>query len=390
MYTIKGAKQAIKNGVSAYLMKDNSNNYIMNEVNCLPFYLEGAPGIGKTEIVKQIADEMGLGYVSFSLVHHTRNSLLGLPVIKDLEDGSKYTSYTMSEIIAKVLESVSEGHDEGILLLDEFPCMSESVMPAMLAFLQTKNIGTHSLPRGWVLVLCGNPIQYNKATRSFDAAVTDRIRKIEVEYSIDDFMSYAKEKNFSEHITSYLTLKPDHMYRFSKEKGKEELVTCRGWENLSHALNLYEKLNQPIDSVFVREFLKSEEVAGGFADFYRQNTCGLTEEDRKSILAGKYDKELINRINKFNFDKRWTVLEYLMNEIKVRADKTTKKNVTTLVKELTNVFRFIACIDRDETLSERLYVEVNNNPKLLLAVSEVKCEPYVQLCQKNFGIKNIS
>ena len=55
----------------------------MDEVNCLPFYLEGAPGIGKTQIVGQLAKEMGIGYVSFSLVHHTRNSLLGLPVISE-------------------------------------------------------------------------------------------------------------------------------------------------------------------------------------------------------------------------------------------------------------------------------------------------------------------
>ena len=84
MYTIAKAKDAIKKGIRGYLLKDENGQYIMREENRLPFYLEGAPGIGKTEIVRQIAEELGLGYVSFSLVHHTRNSLLGLPVIKEL------------------------------------------------------------------------------------------------------------------------------------------------------------------------------------------------------------------------------------------------------------------------------------------------------------------
>jgi MoxR-like ATPase len=142
MYTIEKAKIAIKNGIKGYLLKDEKGMYVMKEVNRIPFYLEGEPGIGKTEIVRQIADELGIGYVSFSLTHHTRNSLLGLPVIKNLDDENKYTSYTISEIIAKVWQA-REQHREGILLLDEFTCMSESIVPAMLAFLQTKNIGNH-------------------------------------------------------------------------------------------------------------------------------------------------------------------------------------------------------------------------------------------------------
>ena len=193
MYTIEKAKEAIKDGVRGYLLKDEKGHYVMNEVNRLPFYLEGSPGIGKTEIVHQIAKELNLGYVSFSLVHHTRNSLLGLPVIKELENGDKYTCYTMSEIIAKVLEQVETGYQEGILLLDEFPCMSETILPAMLSFLQTKNIGTHKLPEGWVIVLCGNPPAYNKTARTFDAAIMDRIRKLEIAFEPEVFLKYGEE-----------------------------------------------------------------------------------------------------------------------------------------------------------------------------------------------------
>ena len=144
----------------------------MNEVNRLPFYLEGNPGIGKTQMVGQVAQELGIGFVSFSITHHSRNTVLGLPVINEVS-GTKYTEYTMSEIIAKVLACYESGKKEGILLLDEFNCMSDTIMPVMLSFLQTKNIGMHTLPEGWVIVLCGNPSSYNKSARKFDFAILE-------------------------------------------------------------------------------------------------------------------------------------------------------------------------------------------------------------------------
>jgi len=148
MNTIAEAKNAIKAAVKGYLHKDAEGNYVMQERNRLPIYQEGPPGVGKTEIVSQIAKELDLGLVAFSLVHHTRNSLLGLPVIETLPQGEKYTSYTMSEVIAKVREQVESGKKEGILLLDEFPCMADTIVPVMLSFLQTKNIENTVCRRG--------------------------------------------------------------------------------------------------------------------------------------------------------------------------------------------------------------------------------------------------
>ena len=58
MYTVEEAKNAVKEGIKGYLHKDENGMYVMKERNRLPFYLEGAPGIGKTEIVEQIAREL--------------------------------------------------------------------------------------------------------------------------------------------------------------------------------------------------------------------------------------------------------------------------------------------------------------------------------------------
>ena len=135
-YSISEAKKALKTGIRGYLAKNSDGEYLMNEVNRIPFYLEGNPGIGKTQMVGQVATELEIGFVSFSITHHSRNTVLGLPVINEV-GGTKFTEYTMSEIIAKVLECYEKGEKEGILLLDEFNCMSDTIMPVMLSFLQT-------------------------------------------------------------------------------------------------------------------------------------------------------------------------------------------------------------------------------------------------------------
>ena len=284
-YTISSAYETVRTGIRGYLFKDEKGNYVMQEKDRLPFYLEGMPGVGKTQIVKEIADDLGIGFVSFSLTHHTRNTVLGLPVIDTMENGDKYTRYTMSEIIESVCEKVEKGQKEGILLLDEFPCMAESIIPVMLAFLQTKNIGRHTLPEGWVIVLCGNPPRYNKSARKFDAAVLDRIRAIEIDYNVNSFLDYARERNLHKSVIDYLQMYPDNLYKCEKTEDGLELVTCRGWENLSVILGVYEQMGEYPDAALVGQYIKSETVAANFLGYYSQYFSGYSKEFfRKCML----------------------------------------------------------------------------------------------------------
>ena len=163
---IASAKQQIKNTVQIYLQKDALGRYRLPLVHQRPIFLLGAPGLGKTAIMQQVADEMGLGLVSYSMTHHTRQSALGLPVIVEKEYGGKHyqvSEYTMSEIIASVYDCMrTTGKTQGILFLDEINCVSETLSPAMLLFLQYKVFGGHQIPEGWVVVTAGNPPRFNK------------------------------------------------------------------------------------------------------------------------------------------------------------------------------------------------------------------------------------
>ncbi|MGI6217944.1 MAG: AAA family ATPase, partial [Coriobacteriales bacterium] len=169
---IQAASEQIKGAVEAYLLVDENGVFQIPVEMQRPILLMGPPGIGKTAIVSQIAHEMGINFVSYSITHHTRQSALGLPFIVQREYGGKRYSvseYTMSEIIGAVHEAIEEtGVSEGILFLDEVNCVSETLAPAMLQFLQYKKFGQHVLPKGWVIVTAGNPPEYNRSAREFD------------------------------------------------------------------------------------------------------------------------------------------------------------------------------------------------------------------------------
>lgn len=411
MATIQEAKNSIKKGIQSYLLKKEDGSYLLDRLSKLPFYLEGPPGVGKTQIVSQLAEEMGIGYVSFSLTHHTRNTLLGLPVISDLPDGEKFTRYTMSEILAAVYEQVQAGKEEGILLLDEFPCMAESIFPIMLAFLQTGNIGQFTLPEGWVLVLCGNPSKYNRASRNFDSALLDRIRKIEIEFSAKAFLDYAKEQNFHEAIQNFLQIDQQLIYRCELQDGKENLVTCRGWENLSETLKAYERANLVVDQQTISQFIKAPEICDKFWTYYKRYALCLSPERVQQILEGKKVPKVEQQLQKMGIEGVQEIGEFFIETIQdiyakeselveqySAGDEDEKKmevmrkmlaaKVKICSRQLENLFQWFGHLDvsRGVILQSQLFSAINENPFLVYAMSTTPAPSYKTMAQDIYQV----
>ncbi len=383
-YTISEAKEEIKNGIRSYLLKNDEGDYLIDEFYRMPYYLEGKPGIGKTQIVSQVAKELDIGFVSFSITHHTRNSLLGLPVIRDFDDG-KYTEYTMSEIIASVVEKCKQGQEEGILLLDEFNCAAETIMPTMLAFLQTRNIGHYRLPSGWSIVLCGNPKEYNSSARTFDPAILDRVRLLCVETDFEDYYSYGVKKDFHPIILSYLNINRENMYYCQKARDRHKVVTCRGWENLSYALKAYEKLGQQIDEKLVSQFLKMDEIAHSFAQFYMVNKGAFSEAIIRNILDGqdtsKYEQMADS--NDDIFRKGLVNIFYgYIKEMFIEKDMFEAEDIN---KGVSNVFGFLERIRDGSLLCEQFFLKLNESEIVGLFLDMYNPE-YVKNCQKFYDV----
>ena len=316
---IKEAKQEIINTVKAYLCKNAEGEYRIPAIRQRPVLLMGPPGIGKTQIMEQIAGECGIGLVSYTITHHTRQSAVGLPMIKTEEfEGKEYsvTEYTMSEIIAGVYKAVKEqGHREGILFIDEINCVSETLIPTMLQFLQCKTFGNQKVPEGWIIVAAGNPTEFNRSVREFDMVTYDRLRVINIDADLEVWREYAREREIHNAILSYLDIRPQNFYRVEADVDGLKFVTARGWEDMSSLMYVYEELGISINAGVVGEFLHNEDIAEDFAAYYDLYNKYRDDYGINNILAGNATSDIYRRMINADYDERLTVVNLLLDTL---------------------------------------------------------------------------
>lgn len=312
---IQEAKEEIKKTVRAYTARTKTGTFRIPVPRQRPVLLIGPPGIGKTAIMEQIAGECGVGLVSYTMTHHTRQSAIGLPVLTEKQfAGKEYTvtSYTMSEIIASVYGQIEKtGCTDGILFLDEINCVSETLMPAMLQFLQYKTFGSHALPEGWVIVAAGNPPAYNRSVREFDTVTLDRVRYMKVEPDFPIWKHYAVERGLHPAVLSFLELRPERFYVM--EPGEKGFVTGRAWEDLSEILLTMEELDLGVEDVLFGQYLQDEDTAAEFTFYYRLYEKWKKELKPEQILTGAAD--MPTNLPSLPFDERLCIVWLLLQRI---------------------------------------------------------------------------
>ena len=348
---IRQAKEHIKNSVKLYLKKDEYGDYRIPVVRQRPIFLLGSPGIGKTAIMEQIAQELGIALVSYSMTHHTRQSALGLPFITHKSyKGVEFdiSEYTMSEIIASIYEVMENSKiEEGILFLDEINCVSETLAPSMLQFLQYKVFGRHKVPDGWVIVTAGNPPEYNKSVREFDVVTMDRMKLVEVEADYATWKKYALKQGIHNAVTTYLDMKKNDFYRVETNVGGKSYVTARGWEDLSAMILLCEEEELTVNETLVGQYLHNERIVKEFTAYYELYNKYKKDYKVDEILAGTNSAQEVERARIAKFDERLSLLGMLLDKL----ESGMRENLETsdYLKDLMTVLKIIkALYDRAE------------------------------------------
>mgnify|MGYP004527796625 CR=1 FL=1 len=314
---IKRAKQEIKDTVAAYLAKDEFGAYEIPSIRQRPMLLIGPPGIGKTQIMEQVAQECGIGLVAYTITHHTRQSAVGLPFIEHKMYGGKeyaVTEYTMSEIVASVYDRIEKsGLPEGILFIDEINCVSETLAPTMLQFLQGKAFGNHKIPEGWIIVAAGNPPEYNKSVREFDIVTMDRIRRVDVEPDLPVWKEYAKTAGVHPAILSYLNVRPQNFCQIETTVDGKRFVTPRGWEDLSELIWIYEKQERKMDRELVGEYIQFPKIAKDFANYLELYYKYRDDYQVEQVLEGHISEAAVDKLQRASFDERISVVSLLLS-----------------------------------------------------------------------------
>ena len=371
--TIQDAKEEIKRTVKAYHQRDENGKYKIPVEKQRPLFLMGPPGIGKTAIVEQVAEELKINLISYTITHHTRQSAIGLPFISRKKFGEKeyaVTEYTMSEIVASVYEQIERsGIQEGILFLDEINAVSETLSPTMLQFLQYKTFGMHRVPEGFVIVTAGNPAEFNKSVRDFDIATLDRLRQIDIEEDFQSFKDYAYQSSIHSAILSYLEIKKDRFYFVRQDIEGKHYVTARSWEDLSKMLYAYEELHYPIDKALCMEYLSDPELAEDFSLYYSLYQKYKEKYHVPEILRGNEvkDKRLFLEAP---FDEKWSLLS-LLNAALQEAFRTYAKE-KSLHAMLFAFLKDVKVKNAEEQVGNKIEEEIRDERKRLSGWREAR------------------
>ena len=229
------------------------------------------------------------------MTHHTRQSALGLPYIVEKEYGGKKYSvseYTMSEILASVYDEMERsGRKTGILFLDEINCVSETLAPSMLQFLQYKTFGRHRVPEGWIVVTAGNPAEYNDSVRS---------------------------------VLSYLSIKPQYFYRVSTTIDGKSFVTARSWDDLSRMISVYEENGLEVDRHLISQYVQDEQIASDYANYYDLYRKYQSDYQVEQIIDGTVSEDIVKRASGAKFDERLSLISLVLSSLEDQISETLR------------------------------------------------------------------
>jgi len=182
--------------------------------------LWGPPGIGKSSIVKQVAQELGINLVDLRLPQLEPPDLRGIPVPNR---ETKTADWYYPEYLP------SDG--EGILFLDEIEKAPVAVKNAALQLVLDREIGSYKLPPGYSIVCAGNREDDGAFSQQLGSALANRMMHFDVVPDYEAWLTWARQNNITDGILGYLAFRPDHLYRYDVDA--KAFPTPRSWEMLN-------------------------------------------------------------------------------------------------------------------------------------------------------------
>lgn len=201
--------------------------------------LEGHQGIGKTQIIKQVAQEKGWNYCAIYCAQTSTEDLIGMPKIVDLGNNEFVTEFAKPKLFPT--------KENTLFVLEEINRAPLEVQQSVLQLLTDKKLGNFVLPKNTIICACINPVDGMYQTLELDSVFINRLVKIEVTTSPSEFVTYAKAKKFDEDVINFISSlnKSDAKLHFAQKPDKDNIgkpiPSPRTWELVSNIL----KMNLP-------------------------------------------------------------------------------------------------------------------------------------------------
>lgn len=229
-------KEAIKYFIA------NAKLQINQEDMAIP-YMEGSPGIGKSQFLASECKQNGMGFMSMHLSLVPIEEIGGLPIYKEIEFDNKKvtgTEWSKPDIITKIYE-LSKNHKENIVLLDDFHMSSPAHLALGYEMFTERKLRDFKIPNNVAFVLAGNDSAKSGAKQMF-GAIMNRLAVHKVVPNFTQWVNdFAIKNNVNQKIISFLRNEINRSYFLEEESTNQPWASPRSWTRFSNMLNTMEK-----------------------------------------------------------------------------------------------------------------------------------------------------
>jgi hypothetical protein len=241
----------------------------------IPLFVWGAPGIGKSSIVKQVAKEQELEFVDLRLSLMDPTDLKGIPF---------FDKENHEAVWAKPNFLPKDPHSKGILFLDEINTAPPSVQASAYQLVLDRKVGDYELPKGWSIVAAGNNESDRGVVYRMPPPLANRFVHLDMEVDFEDWKVWAYEAGIDASVIGFLNFEKEKIFLFDPAKNEKSFPTPRSWEYVDKVIKTGLSSNLLYDTI---AGAVGKESATAFLAF-RSVMDSLPDIDK--VVAGEVDE----------------------------------------------------------------------------------------------------
>ena len=349
------AATIIETSVKAIMANPEISQYIP------PTLLRGAPGVGKSTIVKNIAAKLGIGFIDVRLAQMERVDVCGLPSV---ENGT--TKWNVPDMMP------ADQNSYGILFFDELTSAPADVQVAAYSLVLDRKIpnSNYNLPKGWYIVAAGNRTCDRAVARPLSSALANRFSHYELEANEEDWSNWAYSNDINPSVTGFIKYRPGLLFKMDGQNLECGWPSPRSWERVSNILPLFNDEEVLRKVVFG---LIGENVGTEFLAFHKMQK---KFDDVLELLTNPKAKINIPMKSDERYAFCSAVIYHLWNGTSEEDDKQRVEGMYRIINELTPDFA---------TMVIHAATQGNKRVNRLSALKMIMMSKHYTDFQKKFG-----
>jgi len=277
--------------------------------NQRPIFLWGPPGIGKSDIIKQLGTELDAHVIDVRLSLWEPTDIKGIPYFDSVNETMKWAP--PAELPSADMASK---HKSIILFLDEMNSAAPSVQAAAYQLILNRRVGAYTLPNNVVIVAAGNRETDKGVTFRMPAPLANRFVHLEMQVNWDDYFDWAVDNKIHQDVVGFLSFSKKDLYDFDPKSSSRAFATPRSWSFVSELLT-----DDDVDTDTLTDLVSGSVGEGLAIKFMAHRKHASKMPNPSDILSGK-----VKKMDSKEISAMYSLTVSLCYELKDACEKKAK------------------------------------------------------------------